>query len=62
MDIQSPTQSSASRLMPNITKSTLDLREYRGLELANKMKVLLISDPSTDISAAGLSVAAGNLI
>jgi len=42
-----------------IVKSPLDKREYRGLTLQNKMKVLLISDPLTDKAAASLSVAAG---
>ncbi|OAD60877.1 Insulin-degrading enzyme [Eufriesea mexicana] len=32
----------------NIIKSPNDKREYRGLLLSNKMKVLLISDPTTD--------------
>ncbi|XP_003701355.1 insulin degrading metalloproteinase isoform X2 [Megachile rotundata] len=43
----------------DITKSANDKREYRGLVLTNKMKVLLISDPTTDKSAASLSVNTG---
>lgn len=45
-----------------VTKSPLDKREYRGLTLANEMKVLLISDPLTDKAAASLSVAAGKTL
>ncbi|XP_050068386.1 insulin-degrading enzyme [Anopheles maculipalpis] len=44
-----------------ITKSIQDNRDYRGLRLSNGMKVVLISDPTTDISAAALSVAVGHL-
>lgn len=40
----------------NIIKSPNDKREYRGLLLNNKMKVLLISDATTDKSAAALNV------
>ncbi|XP_053668951.1 insulin-degrading enzyme [Anopheles marshallii] len=44
-----------------ITKSIQDNRDYRGLKLSNGMKVILISDPTTDKSAAALSVAVGHL-
>ncbi|XP_053988603.1 insulin-degrading enzyme [Hylaeus volcanicus] len=45
----------------NIIKSPNDKREYRGLVLTNKMKILLISDPTTDKSAAALNVNIGYL-
>ncbi|XP_078036268.1 insulin degrading metalloproteinase isoform X2 [Augochlora pura] len=45
----------------NITKSQNDMREYRGLLLKNKMKILLISNPTTDESAASLDVNIGYL-
>lgn len=45
----------------NITKSQQDNRNYRGLKLSNGLKVLLISDPTTDKSAAALSVEVGHL-
>ncbi|XP_017891518.1 insulin-degrading enzyme isoform X2 [Ceratina calcarata] len=45
----------------DIVKSPNDKREYRGLLLTNRMKVLLISDPTTDKSAAALSVNIGYL-
>ncbi|VVC86828.1 unnamed protein product [Leptidea sinapis] len=45
----------------DIVKSQEDKREYRGLELANRLKVLLVSDPSTDKSAAALDVNIGYL-
>jgi insulysin len=38
----------------------LDTREYRYLELDNRMRVLLVSDPQTDKSAASLHVRAGS--
>ena len=43
----------------NIIKSPNDKRDYRGLILSNQMKVLLISDPTTDKSAASLDVNVG---
>ncbi|EDX11226.1 insulin-degrading enzyme isoform X1 [Drosophila simulans] len=45
----------------NIEKSLQDTRDYRGLQLANGLKVLLISDPNTDVSAAALSVQVGHM-
>lgn len=45
----------------NIIKSENDDRFYRGLVLANKMKVLLISDPGADKSAAALDISIGKL-
>ncbi|KAL3284944.1 hypothetical protein HHI36_019075 [Cryptolaemus montrouzieri] len=43
----------------NILKSQEDKRLYRGLVLSNQMKVLLVSDPSTDKSAAAMDVNVG---
>lgn len=45
-----------------VRKSVKDLRDYRALKLKNGLKVLLISDPDTDNSAASLAVAVGKLI
>ncbi|KAH8339171.1 hypothetical protein KR074_006440, partial [Drosophila pseudoananassae] len=45
----------------NIEKSQQDTRDYRGLQLGNGLKVLLISDPKTDVSAAALSVQVGHM-
>jgi len=45
----------------SITKSAEDKRCYRGLELDNGMKVLLISDPTTDKSAAAMDVHIGSM-
>jgi hypothetical protein len=43
----------------NIIKSAEDKRLYRGLELHNGMRVLLVSDPTTDKSAASMDVNVG---
>lgn len=43
----------------NIIKSAGDNRSYRGLELNNHLKVLLVSDPTTDKSAAAMDVNIG---
>lgn len=45
----------------NIVKSPNDKKDYRGLILHNKLKVLLISDPTTDKSAASLDVNVGKI-
>lgn len=47
------------RTHDNIKQSDSDKNLYRGLELANGMKVLLISDPTTDKAAAALNVQVG---
>ena len=52
----------SSQRFDNITKSSQDKREYRGVLLNNQLKCLLISDPSTDISAASLDVHVGYLL
>ena len=41
------------------TKSANDAMEYAALVLPNEMKVLLVSDPSTDKAAAALTVSVG---
>lgn len=43
-----------------IIKSPNDDRDYRYLELSNRLKVVLISDPGADKAAASLSVFRGN--
>lgn len=43
----------------SIIKSEEDQRQYRALVLENDLKVLLISDPATDKSAAALDVHVG---
>lgn len=45
----------------NISKSQQDNRNYRGLKLSNGLKALLVSDPTTDKSAAALTVDVGHL-
>lgn len=45
----------------NIAKSQQDNRDYRGLQLANGLKVLLVSDPTTDKAAAALTVDVGHM-
>uniref|UniRef100_A0A915HZ04 Insulin-degrading enzyme n=1 Tax=Romanomermis culicivorax TaxID=13658 RepID=A0A915HZ04_ROMCU len=49
------------RQFDDVIASPEDRRSYRGLQLANDLKVLLISDPTTDKSAASLDVNAGHL-
>uniref|UniRef100_A0A7M4FBB5 Insulin-degrading enzyme n=1 Tax=Crocodylus porosus TaxID=8502 RepID=A0A7M4FBB5_CROPO len=53
--------SAIKRITNEIIKSPEDKREYRGLELANGIKSLLISDPTTDKSSAALDVHIGSL-
>ncbi|XP_069609891.1 insulin-degrading enzyme isoform X2 [Ranitomeya imitator] len=49
------------RVVDDIVKSPEDKREYRGVELVNGIKALLISDPTTDKSSAALDVYIGSL-
>nr|CAB3255240.1 insulin-degrading enzyme [Phallusia mammillata] len=46
----------------NIIKSESDKRSYRGIKLANGMKIMVVSDPKTDKSAASMDVNIGSLI
>ncbi|XP_067129485.1 insulin-degrading enzyme [Centruroides vittatus] len=48
-------------VVESITKSNEDKRLYRGLELTNGLKVLLVSDSTTDKSAAALDVHVGHM-
>lgn len=48
-----------AKVVDSIVKSHEDARLYRGLELKNGLKVLLISDPTTDKSSASLNVHVG---
>lgn len=55
-------QSSSTHIISrheNITKSPNDKRSYRGLILNNQLKVILISDPTTEKSAASMDVSVG---
>jgi insulysin len=47
------------KVFNDIVKPIADSREFRGLELHNGMKCLLISDPKTDKSAAAADVHIG---
>lgn len=57
-----PVQPNDAIRFNDIIKSQNDKRLYRGLILSNKMRVLLISDSTTDKSAASLDVNIGNLL
>ena len=51
-------QSTVPAVVPE--KSANDSREYRHITLANKMQILLVSDPETDKAAAAMDVAVGH--
>ncbi|CAM5157075.1 unnamed protein product [Natator depressus] len=53
--------SAIKRIAKEIIKSPEDKREYRGLELENGIKAMLICDPTTDKSSAALDVHIGSL-
>ena len=46
----------------NIKKSASDQRSYQGLQLENGLKVMLISDPTTDKAAASMDVNIGSML
>lgn len=52
-------QQRAKQKFDNVVKSVEDKRNYRGLLLQNDLQVLLISDPTTDKSAAAMDVNIG---
>jgi insulysin len=56
---QALTTPSGPQLFDNIVKSPTDKRSYRFLTLENGLKVLLISDPEADKSAAAMDISAG---
>eukprot|EP00163_Fabomonas_tropica_P027322 TRINITY_DN5224_c0_g1_i2.p1 TRINITY_DN5224_c0_g1~~TRINITY_DN5224_c0_g1_i2.p1 ORF type:complete len:130 (+),score=9.67 TRINITY_DN5224_c0_g1_i2:109-498(+) len=47
-------------MAPTIVKSENDSREYLGFTLDNNLRVICVSDPTTDKSAAALDVAVGH--
>lgn len=53
-------QTAATKLLDEPIKSDVDQRSYRNIELANGMKVLLVSDPAADKAAAAVDVAVGS--
>lgn len=44
-----------------IAKASEDKRNYRGLQLENGLKILLVSDPTTDKAAAAMDVNVGHM-
>nr|WBY50760.1 insulin degradation protein [Helicoverpa armigera] len=56
-----PAASGVSKRYDNIVKPPEDKRHYRGLVLSNRLRVLLVSDITTDKSAAALDVNVGYL-
>ena len=48
--------------MTKLIQSKSDKREYKYLTLPNKLRVLLISDPEADKSAASMDVGAGSAL
>lgn len=53
-------QAAGTRVLDAPIQSDVDQRSYRNLELANGMKVLLISDATADKAAAAVDVATGS--
>lgn len=49
-----------SRHIGTPVKGSLDKRDYRVIELENGLRATLVSDPTTDKSAAALSVGVGH--
>ncbi|XP_029496768.1 insulin-degrading enzyme-like isoform X2 [Oncorhynchus nerka] len=55
------TDPAVKRVVSEIVRSPEDKRVYRGLEFNNGLRAVLISDPTTDKSSAGLDVNIGSL-
>ncbi len=58
---EAPAEQASAAQATTVRKSPNDTREYRYLELPNRMRVVLVSDPATDKSAAALSVYRGSI-
>lgn len=52
--------SSAVLLTDRLEKPSLDDRQYRVIQLPNKLEALLVHDPETDKASAALDVNVGN--
>ena len=52
--------SSAALLTDRLEKPSLDDRDYRVIQLPNKLEALLVHDPETDKASAALDVNVGN--
>lgn len=61
INLSTMTESGKLLRVNNITKSQQDNRDYRGLQLSNGLKVLLISDSTTDKAAAAMTVDIGHM-
>jgi insulysin len=57
---ETPVAMACLEMGPRIEKSPLDTRCYRGFTLANRMKVLLVSDPLSGKAAAAMDVLVGS--
>lgn len=55
-----PSPSSAVLLTDRLEKPSVDDRDYRVVQLPNKLEVLLVHDPETDKASAALDVNVGN--
>lgn len=55
------TEPAVERVVSEIIRSPEDKRVYRGLEFTNGLRVMLISDPTTDKSSAALDVHIGKV-
>ncbi len=49
------------RTVVEVVKSEADKRNYRALVLTNGMKVVLVSDPTTDKASAAIDVNVGHM-
>lgn len=54
-----PTSSHVKNVYDSILQSEEDKRSYRGIELSNGVKIILISDPTCDKAAAAMDVNVG---
>lgn len=54
------TDPAVKMVVDDIIRSPEDKRVYKGLEFTNGLKVMLISDPTTDKSSAALDVQIGD--
>mmetsp|Transcript_6485 Transcript_6485/g.11584 ORF Transcript_6485/g.11584 Transcript_6485/m.11584 type:complete len:998 (-) Transcript_6485:512-3505(-) len=60
VELSNRIESGVSVLFGEIEVSPLDQRKYSAIELQNGLKVLVVSDPQSDVAAASMDVAVGH--
>lgn len=58
--LQKDASNGSVRTLPALQKSPNDDREYRAIELPNRLQVVLVSDPTIEVAAVSMAVGVGS--